>query len=136
MKSGIAGIMVIFLTTVAVMALALPDPLTGKDLNTENKSPYFAGDSLPGGIQKMINSSCIKCHATGGKALAMSKLNFSEWGQYDREKQMKKAAAMCKILTKGKMPPKSYVRDHPDGVPTKEQKEMVCKWAQELKKVK
>lgn len=93
---------------------------------TDNK------DSLPAEIRDLVESSCINCHSTGGRALALTKLNFSSWNEYDTEKQARKAEDMCDILTKGKMPPKSYLKKHPDQTPTAEQIEAVCKWAETL----
>ena len=90
-------------------------------------------DSLPAEIHEVLSTSCLNCHATGGKALAMAKLNFSEWNNYDPEKQVKKAEAICEKLSKGSMPPKSFVRDHPDKVPTAEQLDIICKWTENLK---
>lgn len=89
-------------------------------------------DSLPAEVQEIINSSCINCHAPGGRAMAMAKLDFSKWNEYDAEKKARKADAMCGELTKGSMPPKSFLKEHPELVPTTEQVEIICNWAASL----
>jgi hypothetical protein len=71
----------------------------------------------------------MSCHATGGRNLAMTKLNFSDWDNYEPGKQVKKAAAICKRITKGTMPPKSFRVSNPDAIPTASQKEMICTWS-------
>jgi hypothetical protein len=61
--------------------------------------------------------------------MAMAKLNFSEWDSYSAEKQAKKAEAICNVITKGSMPPKSFRQSHPEAIPTDAQKELICKWS-------
>jgi cytochrome c5 len=105
-------------------------------------SPVKSGDkksstavtttSIPDDLKAVFKNSCMDCHATGGKGMAMAKLNFSEWDNYAPDKQVKKAAAICNIITKGSMPPKSYGAKKPDAIPTASQKDMICKWSETL----
>jgi hypothetical protein len=88
--------------------------------------------AIPDDVNAILKASCMDCHATGGKGMAMSKVNFSEWDNYDSSKQAKKAEAICNVLTKGTMPPKAYKESHPQAVLTAEQKEMICKWSEAL----
>jgi cytochrome c5 len=88
--------------------------------------------SIPDDLKVIFKNSCMDCHATGGKGMAMAKLNFSEWDNYAPEKQAKKATAICNVITKGSMPPKSYKESKPDAVPTASQKELICKWSETL----
>lgn len=85
-------------------------------------------------IYKIFQNSCIDCHAKGGKKMAMSHVNFSEWDNYPAEKKAKKAADIVKMLQKGKMPPKLYRQSHPDRIPTPAQIESITKWADALPK--
>jgi hypothetical protein len=39
---------------------------------------------------------------------------------------------MCKELSKGKMPPKSFREDHPEAIPTSDEIKTICDWAQSL----
>jgi cytochrome c5 len=80
-------------------------------------------------VKDVFKNSCMGCHATGGKGMAMAKLNFSEWDSYSAEKQAKKAEAICNVITKGSMPPKSFRQSHPEAIPTDAQKELICKWS-------
>jgi hypothetical protein len=74
----------------------------------------------------------MACHAEGGSHMAMSMLNFSEWGKYDVDKQAKKAGAICYMLSKEKMPPKSFRKSNPDLIPTQAQIDAICKWSEKL----
>jgi len=48
------------------------------------------------------------------------------------DKQVEKAAAMCKMVIKGKMPPKSFKKEHPNAAPTPEEVKMICDWSQSI----
>jgi cytochrome c5 len=116
--------------TTAVMALILtasvlsPINPTGKKCTT----PMIT-DSIPGDLKLIFEKSCMACHAAGGNHMAMSKLNFSEWENYEPGKQAKKAEAICNVLSKGTMPPKSFRKSNPDLIPADAQKDSICNWS-------
>jgi len=85
-------------------------------------------------IYKIFQTSCIDCHAKGGKKMAMSHVNFSDWDNYPAEKKAKKADDIVKIVQKGKMPPKLYRETHPERIPIPVQIESITKWADALPK--
>jgi hypothetical protein len=88
---------------------------------------------IPEDIVKIFQASCYACHGSNGKFLPMTKLNFSKWADYGAEKQAEKASKICSVLTEGSMPTKSAREANPELIPTKEQIELVCKWAESLK---
>lgn len=92
---------------------------------TENKP-------IPPEVTKVIEKSCINCHAEPGSGMALTSVNLSKWDQYTPEKQASKAKAMCNIVSKGKMPKKSFVKKNPDAVPTKDDIKTLCDWAESL----
>jgi len=96
--------------------------------------PAGPGIALPDSIQKLVKRACMDCHADDGNFMAKGKINFSVWDNYDTGKKVDKAQAMCKVLTKGSMPQKKWCANNPKDVPTQAEKEMVCKWANSLKK--
>ena len=63
------------------------------------------------------------------KSLALSKVKMSEWSSYSPEKQASKAEDMCKMVTKGKMPTKGFLKDHPEATLTPEQIATICNWS-------
>jgi uncharacterized membrane protein len=89
---------------------------------------------LPDSIQKFVQKVCMDCHADDGNAMARGKVNFSKWATYDAEKQVKKANAICKELTKSAMPPKKWRANNPNDIPTQAEVDMVCRWAKSLQK--
>jgi cytochrome c5 len=119
------GITVMFLLSTS--AIVAPAKATG-----EKSIAFVSAASVPDDLKVIFKNSCMDCHATGGKGMAMAKLNFSDWDNYSADKQSKKAAAICKIITKDAMPPKSYVEKKPAAILTAAQKEMICKWSETL----
>jgi len=97
-------------------------------------APAGPGTALPDSIQKLVRRACMDCHADDGNFMARGKVNFSSWEKYDAEKQMNKAKAMCKMLTKNSMPPKKWRENNPQDVPTQTETDMVCRWANSLQK--
>lgn len=102
--------------------------------NSQNADEKLVSNVIPGDILKIFQGSCVYCHATGGKKMAMSKVNFSEWDSYTPEKQSAKAANIVKMLKKGAMPPKSYRQSHPESIPTQDQIDNIVKWSESLVK--
>jgi mono/diheme cytochrome c family protein len=92
--------------------------------------------TIPEDINKIFQRSCMSCHGSDGGRLPKSKLNFSRWAAYDEAKQIEKASLICNELRKGKMPPKPARESNPELIPTKEQTDSVCKWAEAVRSEK
>jgi cytochrome c553 len=92
--------------------------------------------SVPPEVHKIMVNSCLACHGEGGKAIALSKVKMSEWSAYSPEKQASKSEDMCNMVTKGKMPTKGFLKDHPEAALTAEQIATICNWSAELNKGK
>jgi hypothetical protein len=99
--------------------------LSGQD--TTKLSP-----PLPDNINKIVTVSCMPCHTSEGGLLSRGKLNFTEWTQYSLSKQKEKADNMYSEIKKEKMPPKSARETRPDIIPTKDQTDIIKKWAESL----
>ena len=119
-----------FVVTVVVTLVAMPSGKTSSTI-------YISGDEglqLPDSIMKIVKVSCMDCHADGGNGMACAHVNFSKWSTYKEEKQEAKATDMCKIITKGAMPPKRFRENNPEAVPTQAQVNTICNWAKTLNK--
>jgi mono/diheme cytochrome c family protein len=88
---------------------------------------------IPENINKIFQASCLNCHGSNGRLLALAKLNLSKWAEYTAVEKAKKASGICSELTEGKMPPKSVRKSNPELIPSKQQIELICKWAESLK---
>jgi hypothetical protein len=87
---------------------------------------------IPANVMKIAEKSCAGCHMEPGMKMAMGVLNLSAWDKYAAEKQAAKAKAMCKFVTKNKMPPKRTRTNNPDLVPTQDDVKIICDWAASL----
>jgi mono/diheme cytochrome c family protein len=101
--------------------------ITSGQILKEQTSP------IPENINKIFQASCFTCHGSNGKMLPMAKLNFSKWADYGAVKEVEKASKICSEITDELMPPKSIRKSNPELIPTKEQIELICKWAESLK---
>jgi hypothetical protein len=68
--------------------------------------------------------------------MALAHVKMAELATYSPEKLAGKAEAMCKQVTKGKMPPSGFLKEHPDAKLTPEQVATICNWSASLKKGK
>ena len=111
---------------------------SGKSAPASNSGSVAKADSstIPPAVHKIMVTSCLACHGEGGKGMALSHVKMSEWSSYSPEKQASKSEDMCKIVTKGKMPPKGFLKDHPEAALTPEQIATICSWSESLNKGK
>jgi len=87
-------------------------------------------------VMKIAERSCVKCHTEGGNGMALMHLDLSNWGKFSLEKQADKAKDMCKMVSKDKMPPKSFREKNPGAAPTQEESKIICDWAKSIQIVK
>jgi hypothetical protein len=88
---------------------------------------------IPENINRIFQTSCMPCHGSNGGRLPKSRLSFSRWAGYGTAKEVEKASLICSSVRKGKMPPKSMRDSKPELIPTKEQIDLICSWAESLK---
>ena len=68
--------------------------------------------------------------------MALMHLNLSNWDKFSLEKQADKAKDMCKMVSKGKMPPKDFREKNPGAAPNKDEGKIICDWATSIQIVK
>jgi cytochrome c553 len=107
---------------------------SGKPAPSSNSTSVSKADSsaIPPAVHTIMVTSCLACHGVGGKGMALAKVKMSEWSSYSPEKQASKAEDMCKVVTKGKMPPSGFLKDHPEAKLTQEQIKTICDWSASL----
>jgi len=100
---------------------------------TSCQTPKPQSSMIPENINKIFKVSCMNCHGSDGRLLALAKLNLSKWDELAAAEKANKAAGICYEVTEGKMPPKSTRKSNPELIPSAEQTELICKWAESLK---
>jgi hypothetical protein len=111
----------------AVIVLMSNIQIVSGQINKEQSLP------IPENINKIFQTSCMPCHGSNGGMMPLARLNFAKWSEYGAVKEADKASLICSVLNKEMMPPKSVRKSKPELIPTKEQIEMICKWAESLK---
>jgi hypothetical protein len=125
MKKILAIAASVFTIAIIVTMIGLPSNAIS---SSRSANPSMTS-SIPDSVSLILEKSCYPCHSEPGKSMAISKLNFDKWESYKPEKQADKAGAICKKVTKGSMPPKSFRSNNPDKVPTDAEVQIICKWA-------
>ena len=115
-----------------LLAVGVANPLKAQ---TEQKETYQP-KPVPAEVKSIVERSCIACHSEDGNALAKMKFNFTKWDEYSTEKQVSTGQDMCKMLTKGKMPPQKYLDANPEAKPSDKEKKIICDWAATLSGIK
>jgi hypothetical protein len=103
---------------------------------SHSASPGSGGKAIPESVMKIAGKSCVKCHTEGGNGMALMHLNLSTWDKFSPDKQASKAKDMCKMVTKDKMPPKSFRESHKDGIPSQDEIKTICDWAESIQVTK
>jgi cytochrome c5 len=118
------GIMILFFTLF----------LVSESSNGQSDEKSVQVSSIPAPLLKVFEKSCMGCHAKGGNIMAMTHLNFSKWENYTSQKKTAIAADICRMVSKGAMPPKSARQSHPENIPTADEIKSVCQWSESLSK--
>lgn len=128
MKTRILSITIMIAAAVAVMAFAYPSVIVKPVIAGQQQQK--ADSVFPGQVRKIFENSCFDCHSDlSSNQKALAKLDFSAWKDLTDAKKVGKMQDISDILTKGDMPPAKYITNHPDKALTKEQKDIIIKWA-------
>ncbi len=119
-------------TTMLALGIIASITFNASPVQSKGSTSQTSNTSIPEDVYKILENSCMGCHATGANGMASSAVNFSEWDTYTVKKQAKKSSAVCKAIEDGSMPPAAYVKSNPAKAVTKEQAAVVCKWALSL----
>jgi len=103
---------------------------------------------VPTAVKKKIANACYDCHSNktvypfynhiAPVSWLMAKhirdgkehLNFSEWANYDRKKQIKLLTEICEVITEDEMPMKGYVFMHSRAIINEKELKEICLWTE------
>jgi hypothetical protein len=104
---------------------------------------------VPGNVQAILKNACYDCHSNNTNypwyayiqpsgwllsthiAEAKGKLNFNEFGNYSRRRQISKLDGIANSIKDGIMPLSSYKLMHKSARLTQNEKELLIKWVQQ-----
>lgn len=97
-------------------------------------------------VKEILDRSCRDCHSNNTKwpwytnfapvswfivddvNQGRERLNLSEWGRMDRDRQDKKLRQICDEVEDSAMPLPSYLRMHPNAKLSEQDKKTLCDW--------
>jgi hypothetical protein len=143
----------IFLIVLVIAFIALQFVPNKMPKNAEaGKDDLISIVVLPENISSILRTSCYDCHSNQTSYPWYSKvapaswllaqdvregrdeLNFSEWGSYIRRKQIGKLRKIKEEVASGDMPLKNYLIIHRHAKLSREQKNTLVKWTDDMTK--
>ena len=109
-----------------IVGIASPVKAQGVQKEAEKSRP------VPAAVTAILEKSCIGCHSDDGSSLAKMHVNFTKWSEYSAEEQAATGEDIAKIVNKGKMPPKKFLKKYPESKLTEAEKTTLVKWAEAL----
>ena len=120
-------------TVIAIIVIAIVASFTLTSFTfVKQQKSQSVNTAIPEKVMSIFKTSCVSCHADNGNAMAMNAVNFTQWDTYTAKKQFKKAAAICREVTNGSMPPSSYISKNPAAKLNAEKTSTICNWATSL----
>ena len=89
--------------------------------------------TIPAEVMTVIKPSCMPCHSNEGRDKPKAKVNFSVWEQYIPMEKTMLAASILDEVKKGDMPPKGFLKSHPEVALSEAQIAQIAQWCDSLK---
>jgi hypothetical protein len=143
-------ILFIILVIALIVVQFVPNKMPGN--RVAGKDDLIKSGVLPENISTILRTSCYDCHsnqtsfpwyskvAPASWLLAMDiregrdNLNFSDWGSYNKRKQIKHLRKIKEEVSSGEMPLKKYLIIHRNAKLSPEQKSAVISWTEDVTK--
>jgi len=118
---------------VAIIAIVITSVMLSNPLQAVSEKQKANAAAIPDSVKSILANSCVPCHTTGGKDIALAAWDLSAIDSYSTKKLAKKARSMCKAIRDSSMPPAKFIATHPEKMPTPAQAKVICNWARSLK---
>ena len=89
--------------------------------------------TIPAEVSQLIKPSCMPCHSNEGRDKPKAKVNFSVWEQYNPMEKKMLAGSILDEVKKGSMPPKGFLKSHPEDALSESQINQIMQWCDSLK---
>jgi len=89
------------------------------------------GITFPADVKAVIDNKCYGCHSKDGRTEeAKEDMMWDSIPLYPKARQIAVLDDISEVLEKGKMPPEKMIEMHPEAALSKEQVELIKKWAE------
>ncbi len=117
---------ILTLSASALLFMNFNSPL--KEVEDTSSAP--AAIEIPDNVQAILDNSCYGCHNSDSKNLkGKKKLDFDKLNDLKTYKAIGKLTDVAESVTENDMPPKKFLKKHPERALTDEQKEVLTSWA-------
>ncbi|MBN2616305.1 MAG: heme-binding domain-containing protein [Bacteroidales bacterium] len=114
-----------FASLALIVALSAFTP--AKTPKKENSQPG-SSFSMPDSVKAIVDHSCFMCHNSNARGDAKDKLNFDELSSMKGPQLVANLANMAKMIKNDWMPPRKFLKDHPEMALTAQQKQVLLEW--------
>ena len=87
---------------------------------------------VPDNIKVILDNYCLQCHGTDGSGKAKMKWNFDKMSGMKHSKMLSKLSKISDDVSDESMPPKKYLKKHPEKSMSADEKQLLIDWADEL----
>ena len=122
------NIKAIISASAVLLSVCIANPMNAQDARKEVEK----SKPVPAAVTAIIEKSCIGCHSDDGNSLAKMHVNFTKWSEYSAEEQTSNGQDIVKMVTKGKMPPKKFLKNNPEAKLTDAEETTICNWASQV----
>lgn len=122
-------IIILFLTAFLFTGLSSFQNSPQIVLEKAHQIPGQAFD-VPENIQLILDNHCLQCHGTEGSAKAKMKWNYDKMSDLKVSKMVSKLSKISDEVNEEKMPPKKYLKKHPEKKLSPEDKKLLIDWAE------
>lgn len=145
--SIVKRILFIFLAVFIILQFFRGTPPEFRD---ENPSDLINNEVIASEVSTMLRSACYDCHSMESVypwysyvtpvswflfdhvADGRDELNFSEWSEMSKKKQLHKLEEVSEMVLEEEMPLSSYLPLHPEAKLSAEQRKQISDWAMGL----
>lgn len=125
MKTSIKISLLLILTVALFVRARYSDHV--KDISAGQQ----VGITIPADVKAVVDNKCYGCHSKDGRSDEAKKdMMWDSIPLYPKARQIAVLDDISKVIEKGKMPPEKMIEMHPEAAITKEQGELIKKWAE------
>jgi hypothetical protein len=142
---------ILFIGLIIFLLMQLYQPARNISLEQDLTADFTKVYNVPKSIETILRTSCYDCHSNNtnypwytniqpvgifmGNHINEGKedLNFNEYGNYSKRKQLSKLKAMNEEIKENEMPLASYTLIHKNAILTTSQKQEVINWIQKTR---
>lgn len=97
-------------------------------LSIQEKSSF----DVPEDVKIILDNNCLQCHGSDGSGKAKMKWNYTKMIDMKTSKLISKLSKITDEVNEEKMPPKKYLKKHPEKKLTEGEKKVLVDWADQL----